>query len=213
MSTEHHDIMACTRQPWQPQQLSILTEDSISMCCLWCSSHVKRWLNNIAILPCIRLLASTAAVMWKGGRTNDIALPTYPACNDTCERGNQSPFVPPVQTICAKNTWSSCPSYPKEIQACKLLWQIYLSLCRFFVAAAKKGTYLISGFRIFTTWPNTCKCILCRLIQRRHVLRKINCRALNITRCAAFWWLAFWESLSISKWGGGCHLLSQTFSL
>ena len=65
-----------TRQPWQPQQLSILTDDPI--CCPWCSRHVKRCLNNIATLPYIRLLASTAAVMWKGGRTNDIALPTSP---------------------------------------------------------------------------------------------------------------------------------------
>ena len=56
-------VLASTKQTWQPQELSLLTDDPIF--CLWCSSHVKRWLNNIAILPCIRLPASTAAVMWK----------------------------------------------------------------------------------------------------------------------------------------------------
>ena len=59
----------------------------------------------------------------------------------------------------------------------------FLSFCCFFVAAAKRGHIWYLVLEFLPRDQIHVLCILCPLIQRRHVLRKINCRALNIRRC------------------------------
>ena len=104
-----------------------------------CSAAVKEKhvtvLASVAAPPCEKVV-------------EQMILPCQPPpCNDTCESVSHSPSC---ANYMRPNTWSSSPL--NTSQAFVTSFSLVMS---FFLAAAGK-TYLISGFRIFTTWPNTC---------------------------------------------------------
>ena len=77
----------------------------------------------------VRLLASTAAVMWKGGRTNDIALPTFPL-QWHLWKGESVSYCPSSANYMRPQHRIIMPLLPREIEG-NLLSQISLSSCRF----------------------------------------------------------------------------------